>query len=79
MKTLLLAILLSTSAFAGQQEFSDGYSEGYHAIRGDMILVPLTPLSPIAPIGSTDFREGILQGIEDGQEDEGGYGYRYEQ
>jgi len=56
--------LAATSAFAGQQEFCDGFKEGFKTVKGNMVLVPLCPLKPLTPLGSTDFREGIKAGIE---------------
>ena len=76
MKTFILLLALTTPALAwdnSQQGFDSGYEQGYQAIRGDMVIVPITPIAPIAPIGSTDFQQGILQGIEDAQEDSGDY------
>ena len=70
MKRMLILLLLSSPAMADQDGFDAGYNEGYKAIRGDMVLTPLTPLAPLTPLNSTDFREGIKQGYEDGQKDE---------
>jgi len=50
-------------AYAGQDEFCAGFTEGYKSIKGDMVLVPLCPLAPLTPLGSTDFREGIKAGM----------------
>jgi hypothetical protein len=64
---LILGILLMpfmiTSALAGQEEFNAGFEEGYKAIKGDLVIVPIPPIAPITPIGSTDFREGIKAGM----------------
>ena len=54
-------------AYAGQDEFCAGFSEGYKSIKGDMVIVPICPIAPITPIGSTDFREGIKAGISAAQ------------
>jgi hypothetical protein len=59
----VVAICASQFAYAGQQEFCAGFSEGYKSVKGDMVLVPLCPLAPLTPLGSTDFREGIKAGI----------------
>lgn len=57
-------IAISSLAFAGdQEEFCDGFTEGYKTIKGDMVLVPLCPLAPLTPLGSTPYREGIKAGI----------------
>lgn len=65
-KTLLVlfVILQSPAALAGQVEFCAGFEEGYKAIKGNMILVPLCPLASLTQIGSTDFGEGIKAGIQ---------------
>jgi hypothetical protein len=51
-------------AFAGQGEFCAGFTQGFKAIKGNMVLVPLCPLAPLTPLGSTDFQEGIKAGIK---------------
>lgn len=71
-KTLLLitavfALGVAQLAYAGQDEFCTGFTEGYKSIKGDMVLVPLCPLAPLTPLGSTDFREGIKAGIRAAQ------------
>ncbi len=64
---LILAIafmpFMINSALAGQGEFNVGFEEGYKAIKGDLVIVPIPPIAPITPIGSTDFREGIKAGM----------------
>ncbi len=54
---------LTSPAFAGQAEFCAGFEQGYRAIKGNMMIVPICPIAPITPIGSTDFQEGIKAGI----------------
>ncbi len=61
--TVILIIGLTSSVFAGQNEFCAGFKEGYKTVKGDMVLVPLCPLAPLTPLDSTDFREGIKAGI----------------
>ena len=65
--SLILGILLIpfmvNSSLAGQDEFNAGFEEGYKAIKGDLVIVPIPPIAPITPIGSTDFREGIKAGM----------------
>ena len=58
---------VSAITFAGQAEFCAGFKEGYKAIKGDMVIVPICPIAPITPIGSTDFREGIKAGMRAAQ------------
>lgn len=60
---VIFAIFAAHFAYAGQQEFCAGFSEGYKSVKGDLVLVPLCPLPPLTPLGSTDFREGIKAGI----------------
>ena len=69
MKALLVLLLVSASALADQADFDSGYEEGYKAVAGDMVLVPLTPLAPLTPLDSNDYREGILHGVEDAEKD----------
>ena len=76
-KTEHLVPLLGLFFFAGavelnadQEDYNSGYSEGFKAIQGDTILVPLTPLEPLTPLGSTPYREGILDGVEAGRRDD---------
>ena len=60
----VLFVLLGHPAIAGDQdEFCAGFEEGYKAIKGDMVLVPLCPLAPLTPLGSTPFREGLKAGM----------------
>lgn len=60
----VLLALLGHPAIAGDQdEFCAGFEEGYKAIKGDMVLVPLCPLAPLTPLGSTPFREGLKAGM----------------
>lgn len=63
----LVALGLTQSTHATQEEFCDGFEEGYKSIKGDMALVPICPIAPITPINSTDFREGIKAGIRAAQ------------
>ncbi len=59
-----------------ESDFDAGYEEGYRAIKGDMVILPITPIEPITPIGSTPYREGLKEGMRDAQESER-RGYRY--
>ncbi|WP_162627538.1 hypothetical protein [Erythrobacter sp. KY5] len=45
------------------ESFEDGFVEGYKAIAGDMVMVPMAPMAPLTPLGQTDFRMGLLAGI----------------
>jgi hypothetical protein len=60
---VLLLFFVSAYSFSGQEEFCQGFKEGYKSIRGSMVIVPICPIKPITPIGSTDFREGLKAGI----------------
>ena len=64
---ILVFLAASQPAFAGQQEFCEGFKEGYLSIMGNIALVPICPIAPITPINSTDFREGIKAGIRAAQ------------
>ena len=61
--TAVVCLFFSHQSHATQQEFCDGFSEGYKAIKGDMVIVPICPIAPITPIGSTDYREGLKAGM----------------
>lgn len=68
--SFLVALVILGSvqlAYASQEEFCAGFTEGYKSIKGDMALVPLCPLAPLTSLGSTDFREGIKAGIRAAQ------------
>ena len=54
---------LALPASADWDEFCAGFEEGYKAIMGDMVIVPICPIPPITPIGSTDYREGLKAGM----------------
>ena len=64
-KFILLFILLvfSPKIYANQNEFCAGFTEGYKAVKGDMVIVPICPIAPITPIGSTAYREGLKRGM----------------
>ena len=53
----------TNSTTSPQKEFEAGFVEGYKAVMGDMVIVPICPRAPICPIGSTYFREGLKAGI----------------
>ena len=55
--------MIATPAMADQAEFCAGFEQGYLAIKGSMVIVPICPIEPITPIGSTSFQEGIKAGI----------------
>ena len=58
-----VSILLSSPVVAGQDEFCDGFEEGYKSVKGDMVIGPICTIAPITSIESTDFREGPKAGI----------------
>lgn len=68
-KTLSILFLagFSSIVFATQQDFCDGFTEGYKSIKGNLAVVPVCPVAPVTPVGSTDFREGIKAGIRAAQ------------
>ena len=72
MKTLLIISMLFIATYANEG-YNAGYTEGYKTIYGSNSLTPLAPLAPLAPITSTDFREGIKQGIQDAKDIESPY------
>ena len=44
--------------------FCEGFAEGYKAVKGNLVIVPICPIPPITPIGSTEYREGLKAGIK---------------
>jgi hypothetical protein len=58
-----LVLLISSIAVAGQREFCAGFAEGYKAVKGDYVVVPVCPVAPVTPVGSTDYREGLKAGM----------------
>lgn len=60
---LVATFLFATPALANQQEFCAGFEEGYKAIKGNMVMVPMCPMAPMTPMGSTPFQEGIKVGM----------------
>ena len=73
MKKALLFLIATAAlgaaqlAYAGQDEFCAGFTDGYKRVKGDMLLVPPCPYAPLTPFVSTDFREGIKAGIRAAQ------------
>lgn len=63
----VLAISAPAAAQANQQDFCAGFEQGFKAIKGNMVILPICPIAPITPIGSTDFQEGIKAGIRAAQ------------
>lgn len=62
--TLIFALMaFSPSAHATQADFCAGFEEGYKAIKGNMVIVPICPIAPVTPIGSNDYREGLKAGM----------------
>jgi hypothetical protein len=47
---------------SSNDEFCAGFEEGYKAIKGDVVIVPICPLHS-TPLGITDFRYGLRSGI----------------
>lgn len=54
---------LSRTSRSEQDDFCDGFSEGWKTVKGDRSIVPICPIAPITPIGSTAYREGLKSGI----------------
>lgn len=60
----VLAAPLGSPAIANDRDqFCAGFEEGYKAIKGDMVLIPLCPLAPLTPLGSSPYREGLKAGM----------------
>ena len=52
----------STYQRSSQQDFCEGFAEGWKARKGGSI-VPVCPVAPVTPVGSTAYREGIRRGM----------------
>ena len=65
---ILLATIAALSTaqltLADQNEYCSGFEEGYKSVAGDAAATPACPAAPATPAGSTDFREGLRDGIE---------------
>jgi hypothetical protein len=59
----ITAFAAPAAAQANQHDFCAGFEQGYKAIKGNMVIVPICPVAPVTPIGSTDFQEGIKAGM----------------
>lgn len=57
------ALLFGQLAFASQDEFCAGFTEGYRTAKRDAKVVPVCPAATPTPDGSTPFREGLKAGI----------------
>lgn len=64
LRALLALCLLSPAPrlAAQDRDFCRGFSEGWKALEGESVLVPLCPLPPTTPLGSTAYREGLKAG-----------------
>ena len=69
MRKLMLAaaLLVGSVASADQDEFCEGFEEGFKAECGDNVMLPLCPMVPLTPLGSTDYREGLKAGMNAGK------------
>ncbi|SHK47810.1 hypothetical protein [Fibrobacter sp. UWB12] len=65
MSVIVMVFCLITLSYANDRdEFCAGFEEGYKAIKGNMVIVPICPIPPITPIGSTPYREGLKAGMK---------------
>jgi hypothetical protein len=63
MLTATAALSAAQLTLADQDEYCSGFEEGYKSIAGDAAATPACPASPATPAGSTDFREGLKDGM----------------
>lgn len=47
-----------------QDDFRQGFEQGYKSVKGNLVVVPVCPVAPVTPVGSTAFQEGIKAGIK---------------
>ena len=64
---VLLFIVTTPAAAQSKDTFCNGFSEGFKAIKGNLVIVPICPIAPITPIGSTPYREGLKAGMDEGR------------
>lgn len=70
MKYLIIALVLiiSNEAKAGQQdEFCYGFAQGFQAVRGGGVMVPMCPIATFPPLGTTYFQQGMRAGMQAAQ------------
>lgn len=48
-------------------DFSEGFRQGFHAVRGSAAAMPAIPAQPATRAGRTAFQMGLLRGIERGK------------
>ena len=66
-----VALLLAALPCAAQSDsFHRGYEQGYQAENPNSIM-PIAPIPSIPELGQTYFQEGIKEGAEQGQEENG--------
>lgn len=49
---------------SNQGTFRDGFIEGYKAVKGSNVVVPVVPVAPVTPVGQTPFRMGLKAGMK---------------
>ena len=62
-----VGLIVTSATFAGQDEFCEGFTEGFKSVKGDQVVVPVCPVAPVTPVGSTDYREGLKTGIREAE------------
>lgn len=64
-KVLSAALMLAMwlPAVADQDEYCDGFRDGYRKIKGSTATVPACPKMPSKHENATDYREGYQAGI----------------
>lgn len=79
MRHLMMTVLTISGAFllltvlpcaAQTDSFDRGFQQGYQAENPNS-LTPLPPLPSLPPLGSNYYQEGIKEGVERGQEENG--------
>ena len=68
----IILICISFNSYADQDhqdQYCNGFKEGYKTILGNNVMVPYCPYAPYTPYGSTDFREGLKAGMIAAQRD----------
>ena len=47
--------------------YQEGYIQGYKAVAGNNVVVPVAPVPPVTPVGKTPYQMGLLAGMEAAQ------------
>ncbi len=52
-------------------DYREGFVQGYRAVRGSTVIIPVIPVQPVTKVGQTPFRMGLRNGIAAGFRNKG--------